>query len=114
MLVWALDRLSRQGPLAILSLVYRLGQCGVKVLSHQEPWTEAPGPLGELLYAMVGWMARMESERQSERTKAGITRAATQGHYPGRPTGSKDKKKRKKRSPKPPAWADLDLYPAGR
>ena len=35
-LVWALDRLSRQGPLAILTLVHRLGKYGVKVLSHQE------------------------------------------------------------------------------
>jgi len=113
-LVWALDRLSRQGPLAILSLVHRLGQCGVKVLSRQEAWTETPGPLGELLYAMVGWMARMESERQSERTKAGLCRAAAQGRYPGRPKGATDKKRRKKRLPKPLAWADLDLYPAGR
>jgi site-specific DNA recombinase len=41
-LVWALDRLSREGPLAILSLVNRLGRYGVKVLSYQKPWTEAP------------------------------------------------------------------------
>lgn len=32
-LVWALDRLSREGALAILSLVHRLSVCGVKVLS---------------------------------------------------------------------------------
>ena len=34
-LVWALDRLSREGPLAILTLVNRLKICGVKVLSYQ-------------------------------------------------------------------------------
>ncbi len=38
-LVWALDRLSREGALAILSLVNKLSSCGVKVLSHQESWT---------------------------------------------------------------------------
>ena len=48
-LVWALDRLSREGPLAILTLVNRLKICGVKVISYQEAWTEAPGELGELL-----------------------------------------------------------------
>ncbi len=32
-LVWALDRLSREGSLAILSLVHRLKTFGVKVLS---------------------------------------------------------------------------------
>ena len=44
-MVWALDRLSREGPLAILSLVNRLKICGVRVLSYQESWTEAPGEL---------------------------------------------------------------------
>ncbi|MBU2536468.1 MAG: recombinase family protein [Chloroflexi bacterium] len=35
-LVWALDRLSREGALAILSLVHKLSAYGVKVLSYQE------------------------------------------------------------------------------
>jgi putative DNA-invertase from lambdoid prophage Rac len=103
-LVWALDRLSREGPLAILTLVHRLARCEVKVLSYQEAWTEAPGELAEILYAITGWVARMESRRLSERTKAGLARAATQGHYPGRPPGAKDKRRRKKRSPRVPIW----------
>ena len=53
-LVWALDRLSREGALAILSLVQKLSAYGVKVLSYQESWTEAPGELGEVLYALTG------------------------------------------------------------
>ena len=53
-LVWALDRLSSEGALAILSLVNKLSSCGVKVLSYQESWTEAPGELAELLYALTG------------------------------------------------------------
>lgn len=113
-LIWALDRLSREGALAILTLIHRLGRYGVKVLSYQEPWTEAPGELAEILYAIAGWAARMESQRLSERTKAGLVRAANRGRYPGRPKGSKDKKRRKKRSPKIPAWADLELYPPSR
>ena len=43
LLVWALDRLSREGPLATLEIVHRLGQSGVQVWSYQEPWTEAGG-----------------------------------------------------------------------
>ena len=96
-LVWALDRLSREGPLAILTLVNRLKICGVKVLSYQESWTEAPGELAELLYALTGWVARMESQRRSERTKAGLARVKAQGKRLGRPTGSKDRKKRRRR-----------------
>ena len=96
-LVWALDRLSREGALAILSLVQKLSACGVKVLSYQESWTEAPGELAELLYALTGWVARMESQRRSERTKAGLARVKAQGKRLGRPPGSKDRRKRKRR-----------------
>ena len=96
-LVWALDRLSREGALAILSLVHKLSSYGVKVLSYQENWTEAPGELGELLYALAGWVARMESQRRSERTKAGLARIKAQGKRLGRPPGSKDKRKRRRR-----------------
>ena len=96
-LVWALDRLSREGPLAILTLVNRLGRYGVKVLSYQEPWTEAPGEIGEILYAIAGWVAKMESKRRSERTKAGLARAIANGKKLGRPRGAKDKKKRRRR-----------------
>ena len=96
-LVWALDRLSREGPLAILSLVDRLKRYGVRVISYQEPWTEAPGDLADILYAITGWVAREESKRRSERTKAGLERARALG----KPIGKRgpDKRKRKRRSP---------------
>lgn len=97
LLVWSLDRLSREGPLAILTLVNRLKTYGVKVISYQESWTEAPGILGELLFAISGWVAQMESERRSERTKAGLARAVSRGKKLGRPEGAKDKRKRKRR-----------------
>lgn len=97
-LVWSLDRLSREGSAAILNLVDTLKAYGVKVVSLQEPWTEAPGAIGEILYAITGWIAKMESERRSERTKAGLQRAVSQGKRLGRPSGSLDKKRRKKRS----------------
>jgi DNA invertase Pin-like site-specific DNA recombinase len=99
-LVWALDRLSREGPLAILTLVHRLKSYGVSVLSYQESWTEGAGELADLLFALTGWVARMESQRRSERTKAGLARAVAHGKILGRPKGSKDKRKRKKRAPK--------------
>lgn len=107
-LVWALDRVSREGALAILEFVNMLQKWGVKVLSYQESWTEAPGELAELLYALTGWVARMESARRSERTKAGLRRALAEGktkkgkpyHKMGRPPGSRDTEKRKRRTAK--------------
>ena len=97
LLVWALDRLSREGPLATLEIVHRLGQTGVQVWSYQEPWTEAGGELLDLLLAIAGWVAHMESNRRSEGTKAGLHSAVSQGKRLGRPPGSKDKKKRSRR-----------------
>jgi len=103
-LVWALDRLSREGSAAILNIVNKLNRCGVRVLSYQESWTEAPGELGELLFAIAGWVARMESHRRSERTKAGLARARAHGRRLGRPLGRKDKKKRRRPTPRPALW----------
>ena len=95
-LVWALDRLSREGAAAILNLINTFKAYGVRVISYQEPWTEAPGEFGEVLYAIAGWVARMESKRKSERTKAGMERARREGKQIGRPKGSGDKKRRKR------------------
>jgi len=39
----------------------------------------------------------MESQRKSERTKAGLARVVAQGKRLGRPQGSKDRRKRKRR-----------------
>ena len=97
LLVWALDRLARGGTLDMLQIIHRLGERGVRVISYQGPWTEAGGDLLDLLLAIVGWVARMESNRRSERTKAGLERAVSQGKRLGRPPGSKDRKKRSRR-----------------
>jgi putative DNA-invertase from lambdoid prophage Rac len=97
LLVWALDRLSREGSLAILSLIHRLKTFGVKVISIQESWTEAPGELADVLYAIAGWVAQMESQRRSERTKAGLEWVRAAGKILGRPKGAQDSHKRKRR-----------------
>ena len=91
--------------MAILNLVNKLAGYGVKVLSYQESWTEAPGELAEVLYALTAWVARMESQRRSERTKAGMARLKAKGIKLGRPVGSRDKRKRKKARPRLPVWS---------
>ncbi|MBI4303492.1 MAG: recombinase family protein [Chloroflexi bacterium] len=97
-LCWSLDRLSRLGPTATLMLVRTLGTYGVKVLSHQEPWIETSSPaMTEFLMSLCAWVATQESERRSERTKAGLARLKAAGRKLGRPLGATDKKKRQKR-----------------
>jgi len=99
-LVWALDRLSREGPLAILQRVHTLGGYGVDLISLHDSWTEMPSETKPLLYALMGWVAQQESRRISERTKAGLERAKANGKHIGRPKGSKDSKPRQRRARK--------------
>ncbi len=94
LLVWALDRLRREGPLATVQLVDRLGRAGVQVVSAKGPWTEAPGELRELLTAITAWEARIESQHRSESTRARLKRARTEGKRIGIPPGPKDGRRR--------------------
>ncbi len=96
-LVWALDRLTREGIGKIFELINRFKLHGVQVISLQESWTEVGGPMADLLYAITAWVAEFESRRRSERTLAGLQRALREGKKLGRPVGSKDKAKRKRR-----------------
>jgi len=97
LLIWALDRLSRRGIRAILDITAKLDGYGVTVWSHEEPWLEtSDASARELMLSMTGWMARQESQRLSERIKAGLQRAKAQGKKLGRRPGSKDKKKRRR------------------
>ena len=96
LLIWSLDRLTREGPLQTLQVIHRLGRYGVTVVSHQEPWLEASGELRDLLLALVGWVARWESQRRSERIKAGMARRRAEGATVGRPAGAKDLHKRRR------------------
>jgi DNA invertase Pin-like site-specific DNA recombinase len=68
---WALDRLSREGAEAAFGIVRRFRERGVRVMSMQEPWTDAGGEALDVLLAIIGWAAQMESKRRSERVKAG-------------------------------------------
>src|SRR3990167_3040642 len=53
-LVWALDRLTREGPLRELTLVEEFSQRGVKLVSLQEPWTDYPTDFTPVMHALTG------------------------------------------------------------
>lgn len=95
-LVWALDRLSRRGMEDTLSVLRQLAECGTDVWSHEEPWLRtADAAMRELLVGLAAWMAKQESLRRSERTKAGIERRRKAGlPVGGRKPGAKDRKPR--------------------
>ncbi len=97
LLVWALDRLSREGISNTLGYLERLKRNGIALKSLKESWLDTRDEgLGQLLLAIFSWVAQQERKRIVERTKAGLERAVKNGKTLGRPSGSKDKGVRKK------------------
>jgi putative DNA-invertase from lambdoid prophage Rac len=97
LLVWALDRISREGVEATLSLLRRFREAGAMVWSLRESWTETSDPrMAELLGAIFAWMAAEESRRKSERVQAGLARRKAEGKHVGRKPGSKDSQPRRR------------------
>lgn len=103
--VWALDRVSREGALKILSAVHHLKEKGISLVSVQETWADSTNDFNDILFSIAGWVAREESKRKSERTRAGIKERQLSGG--GR--RGKDKKPRKRRWLKRPTATDNDL-----
>jgi len=84
--VWKIDRFSREGILATLSYIKQLKSRGVFLQSMTETWinTKDEG-ITEMLLAIMSWMAAEERRKISERTKAGMARKKAQGKHMGRP-----------------------------
>jgi putative DNA-invertase from lambdoid prophage Rac len=96
-LAWAIDRLSRKGIEDTLATMRRLYETGASIWSHEEGWLETADPaMRELLVAFMAWMAQQESQRRSERIRAGLERRKAQGLPVGGKPGRTDKKPRKR------------------
>lgn len=84
-LIWALDRLSREGVSKTFEHIKMLRGYGVEIESYTEPYFRTTGPVGELVIAIFAWIAEQERIRISERTKAGLATARAKGKTLGRP-----------------------------
>ncbi len=87
--VWALDRFTREGIGETFAHLKRLHGYGVQFESYTEPQFRTTGPFGslfaELMIALAAFFAKTERERISERTKAGLATARAKGKTLGRP-----------------------------
>jgi DNA invertase Pin-like site-specific DNA recombinase len=57
LVVWAVDRLCRQGIEELLRLIRELRERNVSLVSHQEPWLNGTDATTELLAAVAAWVA---------------------------------------------------------
>jgi DNA invertase Pin-like site-specific DNA recombinase len=106
LVVWSLDRIIRgEGAEGALRLIRQLRERGCILVSVTETWLTASPEVQDILVSFAGWMAKMESDKRSERVRAGIERRRAAGLPVGRQPGARDKSQRK-RSPYVAAWED--------
>jgi DNA invertase Pin-like site-specific DNA recombinase len=84
-LFWALDRFSREGVLRTLTYLNDLESSGVEFKSYAEQYIDSSGLFKEAILAILATLAKQERIRLSERVKAGLDRARSEGRRLGRP-----------------------------
>ena len=101
-LFWDLSRFSRAGTLFTLQKLQELKNAGIDWASYQEPYIRSIGQFSDVIISLLSTIAKIEREKISARTKAGLERLKLQGKKLGRPKGKKDKRKRKRKYFKKP------------
>jgi DNA invertase Pin-like site-specific DNA recombinase len=92
-LVFALDRFTREGVLKAFQYIEQLNAWKVEFRSLTEPQFSTSGPHAELFVAIAAWMAKQERHRLQERIAAGVKRAKAAGRKLGRPAAVLDVQK---------------------
>jgi DNA invertase Pin-like site-specific DNA recombinase len=86
-LFWALDRFTREGMVPTIMHLQRLASFGVGFHSYTEPHLATDNELvRNILLALLASLAKVEAQKISERTRAGMARAKAQGKRIGRPS----------------------------
>ena len=96
LIVWALDRITREGAEGALRIIRQFRERGCTVVSVKESWLNGSPEVQDVLVAFAGWMAQQESARRSERIKAGLARRRAEGKPVGRQPGAADKGQRRR------------------
>lgn len=91
-LFWDLSRFSRSGTLFTLQKLKELEKLKCEWHSYKEHYFSTAGEFKDVLLSIMATLAKIEREKISERTKAGLARAKNVGKR------GKDKKPRKRRS----------------
>jgi DNA invertase Pin-like site-specific DNA recombinase len=90
---WDLSRFSRAGTLFTLQKLKELENLGINWESYNEPYLRSVGQFKDVVLSVISTVAKIEREKISERTKAGLERAKLQGSAIG--MRGKDKRPRK-------------------
>jgi DNA invertase Pin-like site-specific DNA recombinase len=87
-LCWALDRLSREGMVPTVLHLQRLASYGVSFHSYTEPMLSTDNEMiRDIVLAVMASLAKIERQKISERTKAGMERVRQHGSKSGKTIG---------------------------
>ena len=92
LVVWSLDRLTREGTLSTLLYLDKFAKLGITVRALHDDTSN------ELLVLIKSWVAKEERVRISLRTKAGLQRAKQNGARLGRPRANLERRCRELRA----------------
>jgi len=90
-LFWDLSRFSRAGTLHTLQKLHELELLGIGYQSYQEQYLSSVGEFKEVVISIFATVAKIERQKISERTKAGLVGKVNVGKR------GKDRKKRSRR-----------------
>jgi DNA invertase Pin-like site-specific DNA recombinase len=82
-IVWAIDRLTRQGVVGIARFLAVMEETGVELVSVTQPFLDTTTPLGRGVLAMIASLAEQESANTSARVRRNHRYAARQGKLHG-------------------------------
>ena len=85
LVVWSLDRFSREGEWSVSRIMAVLQDWKVQFYSYNEPFLDTTGPFAGFLIPLFAWLARQESVRKGKAVKLGMEKARARGKAIGRP-----------------------------
>lgn len=83
---WSLDRLSRESIFKTMRYLKQFEECGINFHSFTEEYLTTENELvSNILLSVMSYFAKLEREKISEQTKAGLEKARLKGKTIGRP-----------------------------
>jgi putative DNA-invertase from lambdoid prophage Rac len=83
--VWSMDRFSREGEWSVSRIMASLQDWHVQFYSFNEPFLDTSGPFAGFLIPLFAWLARQESLRKGRAVRLGMEKAKANGKRIGRP-----------------------------
>ncbi len=99
-LCWALDRFSREGIVPTIGHLQRLASYGVTFHSYTEPMLSTDNEMvRDIVLAVMASLAKVERQKISERTKAGLAACGPRGRGSGARRSATRYRRSSQRSP---------------